>query len=94
VAAPRRSLARIPRHGFAETYTGLQTGGGRRPGQSLPKRSGGQFYEVLSQIVLTSHLIGYDLLTVNLRPGMGCRREAEDFQAGPDKAIAWSTAEH
>jgi TRAP-type C4-dicarboxylate transport system substrate-binding protein len=54
-----------------------------------------KFQEVMSQIVLTSHLIGFDLLTVNMKTwqGMsGARQKA--FQAAADKAIAWSAAEH
>jgi TRAP-type C4-dicarboxylate transport system substrate-binding protein len=49
----------------------------------------------MSQIVLTSHLIGYDLLTVNLKiwNGMSPAKQ-KTFQAAADKAIAWSTAEH
>jgi len=54
-----------------------------------------KFYEVMSQIVLTSHLVGYDLLTVNLKTWNGmspAKRKA--FQAAANKAIAWSAAEH
>jgi len=49
----------------------------------------------MSQIVLTSHLVGYDLLTMNLKTwnGMAPARQAA-FQAAVDKAIKWSTAEH
>jgi TRAP-type C4-dicarboxylate transport system substrate-binding protein len=49
----------------------------------------------MSQIVLTSHLIGYDLLTMNAKSWSGlspARQKA--FQAAVDKALAWSTAEH
>jgi TRAP-type C4-dicarboxylate transport system substrate-binding protein len=28
-----------------------------------------KFYEVMSQIVLTSHLVAFDLLTVNMKSG-------------------------
>jgi TRAP-type transport system periplasmic protein len=54
-----------------------------------------KFYEVMSQIVLTSHLVGFDLLTVNLKTWTGmppARQKA--FQAAADKAINWSAAEH
>jgi TRAP-type C4-dicarboxylate transport system substrate-binding protein len=49
----------------------------------------------MSQIVLTSHLIGYDLLTMNLKAwnAMGAAKQ-KSFQAAADKAIAWSAAEH
>jgi TRAP-type C4-dicarboxylate transport system substrate-binding protein len=54
-----------------------------------------KFYEVMSQIVLTSHLVGYDLLGVNLKTwqSMSPARQ-KTFQAAADKAIAWSAAEH
>ena len=49
----------------------------------------------MSQIVLTSHLIGYDLLAVNLKTwnSMSPARQ-KAFQASVDKALGWSTAEH
>src|SRR4029077_2028661 len=61
----------------------------------LPNVSAMKFHEVMSQIVLTSHLIGYDLLTINLKTwnGMPAARPAA-FQSAVDKALAWSTAEH
>jgi TRAP-type C4-dicarboxylate transport system substrate-binding protein len=54
-----------------------------------------KFYEVMSQIVLTSHLVGYDLLTINLKTwnAMGAAKQ-KSFQAAVDRAIAWSAAEH
>jgi TRAP-type transport system periplasmic protein len=80
---------------FAETYTGLQTGAVDGQDNPLPNVQAMKFYEVMSQIVLTSHLIGFDLLTVNLKTwrGMSPVRQAA-FQAAVDKAINWSTAEH
>ncbi len=49
----------------------------------------------MSQIVLTSHLIGYDLLTMNLKAWNGMSPEKQkSFQAAVDKAIKWSAAEH
>jgi TRAP-type transport system periplasmic protein len=80
---------------FAETYTGLQTGAIDGQDNPLPNVQAMKFYEVMSQIVLTSHLIGYDLLCINLKTwnGMGGARQ-KSFQAAVDKAIAWSTSEH
>ena len=80
---------------FAETYTGLQTGAVDGQDNPLPNVQAVKFYEVMSQIVLTSHLIGYDLLTVNLKTwnGMSPARQ-QSFQAAVDKALAWSTQEH
>ncbi|TMH38807.1 MAG: C4-dicarboxylate ABC transporter [Betaproteobacteria bacterium] len=80
---------------FAETYTGLQTGAVDGQDNPLPNVNAVKFYEVMSQIVLTSHLIGYDLLSVNLKTwnGMPAAKQ-KAFQAAVDKALAWSTAEH
>mgnify|MGYP001315047567 FL=1 len=80
---------------YAETYTGLQTGAIDGQDNPLPNVQNMKFYEVMSQIVLTSHLVGFDLLTVNLKTwsGMSSAKQAS-FQAAADKAIAWSTAEH
>src|SRR6185295_18665027 len=52
---------------FAETYTGLQTGAVDGQDNPLPNVQAMKFYEVMSQIVLTSHLVGFDLLTVNMK---------------------------
>jgi TRAP-type C4-dicarboxylate transport system substrate-binding protein len=80
---------------FAETYTGLQTGAVDGQDNPLPNVQAMKFHEVMSQIVLTSHLIGYDLLSMNLKAWNAmppARQKA--FQASVDKALAWSTAEH
>jgi TRAP-type transport system periplasmic protein len=80
---------------FAETYTGLQTGAVDGQDNPLPNVQAMKFHEVMSQIVLTSHLIGYDLLSMNLKAwnAMSPARQ-KAFQASVDKAVAWSTAEH
>jgi TRAP-type C4-dicarboxylate transport system substrate-binding protein len=80
---------------FAETYTGLQTGAVDGQDNPLPNVQAMKFNEVMSQIVLTSHLIGYDLLTMNLKAwnGMGAAKQ-KAFQSAVDKALNWSTAEH
>jgi TRAP-type C4-dicarboxylate transport system substrate-binding protein len=80
---------------YAEVYTGLQTGAIDGQDNPLPNVQNMKFYEVMSQIVLTSHLVGYDLLAVNLKTwnGMSPARQ-KAFQAAADKAMAWSTAEH
>jgi len=80
---------------YAEVYTGLQTGAIDGQDNPLPNVQNMKFYEVMSQIVLTSHLVGYDLLTVNLKTwnSLSPARQAA-FQAAADKAIRWSTAEH
>jgi len=80
---------------YAETYTGLQTGAIDGQDNPLPNVQNMKFYEVMSQIVLTSHLIGFDLLTVNQKTWTGMSpAKQKTFQAAADKAIAWSTAEH
>ena len=80
---------------YAEVYTGLQTGAIDGQDNPLPNVQNMKFYEVMSQIVMTSHLVGYDLLTVNLKTwnAMGAAKQ-KTFQAAADKAIAWSAAEH
>jgi TRAP-type C4-dicarboxylate transport system substrate-binding protein len=80
---------------YAEVYTGLQTGAIDGQDNPLPNVQNMKFYEVMSQIVLTSHLVGYDLLTVNQKTwdAMSAAKKAS-FQAAADKAIKWSTAEH
>jgi TRAP-type C4-dicarboxylate transport system substrate-binding protein len=80
---------------YAEVYTGLQTGAIDGQDNPLPNVQNMKFYEVMSQIVLTSHLVGYDLLSVNMKTWneMSPARQ-KAFQAAADKAIAWSSAEH
>lgn len=80
---------------YAETYTGLQTGAVDGQDNPLPNVQNMKFNEVMGQIVLTSHLVGFDLLTLNLKTWQSlspARQQA--VQAAADKAIAWSTAEH
>ncbi len=80
---------------YAETYTGLQTGAIDGQDNPLPNVQNMKFYEVMSQIVLTSHLIGFDLLTVNHKTWNSMSPDKQKtFQAAADKAIAWSAAEH
>ena len=80
---------------YAEVYTGLQTGAIDGQDNPLPNVQNMKFYEVMSQIVLTSHLVGFDLLSVNRKTwqGMGPAKQ-KSFQAAADKAIAWSAGEH
>lgn len=80
---------------YAETYTGLQTGAIDGQDNPLPNVQNMKFYEVMSQIVLTSHLVAFDLLTVNMKTWQAMTpAKQRAFQAAADKAIAWSTAEH
>ena len=52
---------------YAEVYTGLQTGAIDGQDNPLPNVENMKFYEVMSQIVLTSHLVGFDILTVSAK---------------------------
>src|SRR5688572_21372524 len=80
---------------YAEVYTGLQTGAIDGQDNPLPNVQNMKFYEVMSQIVLTSHLVGYDLLTMSLKTWSSMSAaQRKAFQAAADKAIAWSAAEH
>lgn len=80
---------------YAEVYTGLQSGAIDGQDNPLPNVQNMKFYEVSSQIVLTSHLVGFDLLCVTKRvwDGMNAQKQAA-FQAAADAAIDWSTKEH
>ena len=80
---------------YAETYTGMQTGAVDGQDNPLPNVQNMKFYEVMGQIVLTSHLVAFDLLTVNLKTWNSMSpAKQKAFQAAADKAIAWSAAEH
>jgi tripartite ATP-independent transporter DctP family solute receptor len=80
---------------FTETYTGLQSGAIDGQDNPLPNNKVMKFHEVTTQIVLTSHMVGFDLLAVpsKLWKGMTPALQAR-FQAAADKAIDWSTAKH
>lgn len=80
---------------YAETYTGLQSGAIDGQDNPLPNVQNMKFNEVMGQLVLTSHLVGFDLLTVNMKTWNSLPpAKQRAFQAAADKAIAWSTAEH
>jgi TRAP-type C4-dicarboxylate transport system substrate-binding protein len=80
---------------YPEVYTGLQTGAIDGQDNPLPNVQNMKFYEVMSQIVLTSHLVGFDLLTINLRLWNGMTpAQQKAVQEAADKAIDWSTKEH
>jgi TRAP-type C4-dicarboxylate transport system substrate-binding protein len=80
---------------YAEVYTGLQTGAIDGQDNPLPNVQNMKFYEVMSQIALTSHLVGYDLLTVSSKSWNAMTPDQQTaFQAAADKAMDWSQAEH
>jgi TRAP-type C4-dicarboxylate transport system substrate-binding protein len=80
---------------FAELYTALQTG--TVDGQDNPLLSGRvmKFYEVTSQFVLTSHVIGYDVLSVSKKAwdALGPDKQAK-FRAEADKAFDANAAKY
>jgi TRAP-type C4-dicarboxylate transport system substrate-binding protein len=80
---------------YAEVYTGLQTGAIDGQDNPLPNVENMKFYEVMTQIVLTSHLVGFDLLTISNKAwgAMSADQQAK-VQAAADAAIAFSTEKH
>jgi len=80
---------------YAEVYTALQTGTIDGQDNPLPNVENMKFYEVMSQIVLTSHLIGFDLWTISKTAWDAMTPEQQaQVQAASDKVIAWSTEQH
>jgi tripartite ATP-independent transporter DctP family solute receptor len=80
---------------YAEVYTGLQTGAIDGQDNPLPNVKNMKFYEVMTQIVLTSHLIGYDLLTISSKVWKDMSEEQQKaFQAAADEAMKWSEDQH
>jgi TRAP-type C4-dicarboxylate transport system substrate-binding protein len=80
---------------YAEVYTGLQTGAIDGQDNPLPNVQNMKFYEVMSQIVLTSHLVGYDLWTISRTAWDAMTPEQQaSVQAAATEAIDWSQAEH
>ncbi|OJF95277.1 TRAP transporter substrate-binding protein DctP [Pararhizobium antarcticum] len=80
---------------YAEVYTGLQTGAIDGQDNPLPNVKNMKFYEVMSQIVMTSHLVGYDLLTVSSSVWAAMSAEQQKaFQAAADSAMKWSEEQH
>ena len=80
---------------YAEVYTGLQSGAIDGQDNPLPNVQNMKFYEVMSQIVLTSHLVGFDLLVVSSKTWNAMSPEQQKkFQKAADDAIAFSTEKH
>jgi TRAP-type C4-dicarboxylate transport system substrate-binding protein len=80
---------------YAEVYTGLQTGAIDGQDNPLPNVQNMKFYEVMSQIVLTSHLVAFDVLCMNQKTwnAMDAAKQKR-FQAAANKALAWSVQQH
>jgi TRAP-type transport system periplasmic protein len=80
---------------YAEVYTGLQTGAIDGQDNPLPNVENMKFYEVMEQIVLTSHLVGYDLLVISGDAWNAMTPEQQTaVQAAATAAIDFSQAEH
>jgi TRAP-type C4-dicarboxylate transport system substrate-binding protein len=80
---------------FAELYTALQTGAVDGQDNPLPTSRTMRFHEVTTQFVLTSHMVGYDLLCASARFWDGLSdAQRGSIQAAVDKAIDLSTRRH
>ena len=80
---------------YAEVYTGLQTGAIDGQDNPLPNVENMKFYEVMDQIVLTSHLVGYDLLVISKTAWDAMSAEQQEaFTAAATVAIDFSQEEH
>ncbi|NMA98429.1 MAG: TRAP transporter substrate-binding protein DctP [Phyllobacteriaceae bacterium] len=80
---------------YAEVYTGLQTGAIDGQDNPLPNVENMKFYEVMKQIVMTSHLVGFDLLVISKSAwdAMTPEQQAE-FDAAATAAIDFSQEAH
>lgn len=80
---------------YAEVYTGLQTGAIDGQDNPLPNVENMKFYEVMDQIVLTSHLVGYDLLVISSKTFNAMTPEQQaSVQAAATAAIDFSQKAH
>jgi TRAP-type C4-dicarboxylate transport system substrate-binding protein len=80
---------------YSEVYTGLQTGAIDGQDNPLPNDYNMKFYEVTSQIVLTSHLIGYDLFAVSGKTWNALSEEQrKTLESRVQKAVDSSTQKH
>lgn len=80
---------------YAETYTALQTGAIDAQDNPLPNVENMKFNEVMKQIVQTSHLVGFDVLTISLSAWEKLSPEQQArVQKAADNAIAWSNQQH
>ena len=80
---------------YAEVYTALQTGAIDGQDNPLPNDYNMKFYEVTSQIVLTGHLVGFDVLAIGSELWNSFTPEQQEtLQSAVDAAIAKSTQRH
>jgi TRAP-type C4-dicarboxylate transport system substrate-binding protein len=78
---------------FAEVYTALQTGAIDGQDNPLVLSKLMKFYEVTTQFVLTSHVVGYDVMAISSKiwDAMAPAQQAK-FQSAAEKAIDDYTA--
>ncbi len=80
---------------YTEVYTGLQTGAIDGQDNPLPNDYNMKFYEVTTQIVLTSHLIAFDLFAVSNKTWNALSdAQKNKLVTEAKKAIDWSTQKH
>jgi TRAP-type C4-dicarboxylate transport system substrate-binding protein len=80
---------------YAEVYTALQTGAIDGQDNPLPNDYNMKFYEVTSQIVLTGHLVGFDVLGISAELWNSFTPEQQEtLQTAVDEAIDKSTQRH
>ena len=80
---------------FAEVYTALQTGTIDGQDNPLVNVYNNKFHEVMSQIVLTSHWVAFDVVAMSQKSwnALGADKQKR-FQAALDKALVWCADEH
>jgi TRAP-type C4-dicarboxylate transport system substrate-binding protein len=80
---------------FAELYTALQTGTVDGQDNPLVTAKSMKFYEVTSQFVLTSHVIGYDVMSVSKKAwdALGAGKQAK-FREEADKIFDANAAKY
>ena len=80
---------------YAEVYTALQTGAIDGQDNPLPNDYNMKFYEVTSQIVMTGHLVGFDVLAIGKKLWDSFSPEEQQaLQSAVDAAIGKSTERH
>ncbi|GGL69066.1 TRAP transporter substrate-binding protein DctP [Wenxinia marina] len=80
---------------YSEVYTALQTGAIDGQDNPLPNDYNMKFYEVTDQIVMTGHLVGFDVLAIGNEVWDGMTPEQQEMlQAAVDEAVAESTERH
>lgn len=80
---------------YAEVYLALQTGAIDGQDNPLVNVFNQKFYEVMSQMVLTSHWVAFDLFAMNLKAwdALGADRQ-QRFRAALDRSLVWCADEH